>query len=75
MQQARFVDVAQVRPDSRRGTVWRTATWRAWDSRSMNVFFKSTLHTALTVRYDLMHVKYLGYVQFTLWERAADLDA
>ena len=27
----------------------------------MNVFFKSTLHTALTVHYDLMHVKYLGY--------------
>ena len=30
----------------------------------MNVFFKSTLHTALTVHYDLMHVKYLGYVQY-----------
>ena len=30
----------------------------------MNVFFKSTLRTALTVHYDLMHVKYLGYAQY-----------
>ena len=47
-----------------RETVWETRTWRAWESRSMNVFFKSRLHTALTVHYDLMHVKYLGYVQY-----------
>ena len=30
----------------------------------MNAFFEGALHTALTVHYDLMHVKYLGYVQY-----------
>ncbi|CAE7801472.1 unnamed protein product [Symbiodinium sp. CCMP2592] len=46
-----------------RTTLWTPAAWKAWPSRSMNRMFQKDLCSVLVVHFDLMHCRYLGYLQ------------
>ena len=46
-----------------RTTVWSSAAWRNWPNRSMNKLFQQALCSVLVVHFDLMHCRYLGYLQ------------
>ena len=46
-----------------RTTAWSTAAWRNWPNRSMNKLFQKDLCSVLVVHFDLMHCRYLGYLQ------------
>ena len=46
--------------DFSEGAQWRTT---AWPDRSMNKLFQKDLCSVLVVHFDLMHCRYLGYLQ------------